>query len=131
MFLYQVAFVALWLPPGAFVPAAKTSALPSEIEGIWTIIKGEEDGKAIRFAHEERVAIGETVYNQIIIYSGRWIMVDNWGGALVFRAKLVATEPKKRIEIWGDRAETKKESVSYVSFRLKGDELILCVRADQ
>ena len=112
-------------------PAQKDSAgLPAELQGVWRIVSGEEDGKQMRFARGDDVEIGECVCNEIIIQRDRWIIVNNFGDALVFRAKVVATEPNKRIHIWGDRAFTEREGPKDVYYRLTADELSLCSRKD-
>ena len=111
-------------------PANKTVALPAELQGVWTIVSGEEDGKPMRIARGDKIEVGESVYNEVIIQRDRWIWVDHSGGALVFRAKLVATQPQRHIRIWGDRGQTEREGPCDLIYRLKADELTLCCGKD-
>jgi uncharacterized protein (TIGR03067 family) len=111
-------------------PVSKSPRLPAELQGVWTIVSGEEDGKAMRFARGDDVEIGDHVHNEIIIQGDRWIVVDHSGGALVFRAKVEATQLEKRIRIWGDRGQTEREGPRTVFYRVTGDQLTLCVRSD-
>jgi hypothetical protein len=104
-------------------PAGKSAGLPAELQGVWTIVSGEEDGKPMRFARGDDVEIGDSVHNEIIVQGDRWIVVDHSGGALVFRAKVEATQPEKRIRIWGDRGQTEREGPRTVFYRVRGDQL--------
>ena len=131
------AFVAIALLSSAMLcvglsaqPASKSTALPAEIQGVWTIVSGEEDGKPMRFARGDEVEVGDTVFNEIIIQGNRWIVVDHSGGALVFRAKVLATEPEKQIQIWGDRGQTEREGPRHVYYRVTADQLTVCGRPD-
>jgi uncharacterized protein (TIGR03067 family) len=106
---------------------SKPTNLPAELQGVWTVVSGEDDGEKMKFARGDEWGNGYTMYNEIIIQGDRWIENDNWGCALVFRVKVVADVPVKLVRVWGDRAETKKGDPYCFTYRLKGDELTLCM----
>jgi uncharacterized protein (TIGR03067 family) len=124
-----ILFAVCWLAVSAQTNK-KSPALPDEIQGVWSIVSGEEDGKPVRFARGDDVDTGDHVLNEIIIQRDRWIIVDHWGGALVFRARIMTTEPEKCVQIWGDRGQTKREGPREALYRVKGDQLVVCCRVD-
>jgi uncharacterized protein (TIGR03067 family) len=76
------------------------------------------------------MATGTPRSMSLIVQGDRWIVNDSWGRALVFRARVVATDPVMQFRVWGDRAETRKGGPCRSIYRLKGDELTLCTRMD-
>jgi hypothetical protein len=42
----------------------KPRALPSELQGIWTVVSGEEDGRKMKFARGEEDGDGYTTFNE-------------------------------------------------------------------
>jgi uncharacterized protein (TIGR03067 family) len=107
--------------------ARKPAALPAELQGVWTVVSGEADGEKLKFARGADTETGEWRFNEIIVQADRWIINDNWGQALVYRAKVVTTHPLKQVRVWGDRAETQKGGVSRFIYRVNGDELTVCL----
>jgi uncharacterized protein (TIGR03067 family) len=105
---------------------SKPTNLPAELQGVWMVVSDEEDGMKMKVARGNDVGNGYVVCNEIIVQGDRWIVNDNWGRALVFRARVVASDPVKQIRVWGDRAETQKGEPFCFIYRLDGDELTIC-----
>jgi len=85
---------SLFAGRSASPPEGKRGSLPEELQGVWSAASGEEDGRVMKFARDDEVGVGYTVFNEFIVQGDRLIVVEYTGAALAFRARLVAEKPE-------------------------------------